>query len=625
MQKGAISVQAENIFPIIKKFLYSEHDIFLRELVANAIDATTKLKTLASCGEFTEEIGSDRIQILLDEKKKTLTIRDAGIGMTSEEVEKYLNQVAFSSAQEFLEKYQDTTGIIGHFGLGFYSAFMVADKVEVVTRSWKPDAEPVKWTCSGDPSYTLDKTKKTNRGTDVILHISDDSKEYLEKSKIEELLTKYCKFLPIEIQFGTKTKSEWEGEGENRKEIKEEVDNIINNTAPAWKKNPKDLKDEDYKAFYQELYPYHPEPLFWIHLNIDYPFNLTGILYFPKLTNSFEVQKNKIQLYCNQVYVTDEVKDILPEYLMLLHGVIDSPDIPLNVSRSYLQGDKNVKKINSYISKKVAERLTQLFKEDRAAFEQKWPDIAVFVKYGMLMDEKFFEETRKVTLLKNTEGTLTLLDEYVEKVKTTQTDKNERTIILYTHAAKEHGPQIHAAQQKGYDVILMDTVIDNHFIQHLESKLDKVSFARIDSGTLDELIKKEDNVESVLSADDQEKIKTLFKPVCEVDHAEVVLKAMSPNEMPVWIVRPEFMRRFRDMQSIQGGGMDMPEYFQCIVNSNHPMIAQNLLTQSEDQQKNTIQYLYRLAKVSQNMCKGEELTQFIQQSMDYLQKNPGTN
>ena len=460
MAKGQISVQTENIFPIIKKFLYSDQEIFLRELVSNAVDASSKLKTLSSKGEFSGELGDMTIDISLEEDK--LIIKDRGIGMTSEEVDKYLNQLAFSSAEEFLEKYKDEASIIGHFGLGFYSAFMVADKVEVITKSYK-DEPAAKWTCTGNPEYDLEPSDKTERGTEIILHISDDSKEFLEKARIDTLLNKYCKFLPFPIRFGTKTESNWEGEGDDRKEIKTEVDYVINEQEPLWKKSPSELSEDDYKEFYSYLYPYSMPPLFWIHLNIDYPFNLTGILYFPKVNNSIEIQKNKIQLYSNQVYVTDDVSQIVPEFLTLLHGVIDSPDIPLNVSRSYLQSDSNVKKITSYITKKVAEKLNSLFKDDRAAFEEKWSEISVFAKYGMISEEKFYDKAEKFCLLKNIKGEHYTFDEYKEKIEATQKDKHDKIIHLYSNDIKGHHSFIESAEGYGFDILEMDNIIDNHF------------------------------------------------------------------------------------------------------------------------------------------------------------------
>jgi len=532
MQKGSISVQTENIFPIIKQFLYSDQEIFLRELISNAVDATSKLKAMAAKGEYTGELGDLTIEVILDKENKKLTIRDKGIGMTEEEVKKYLNQVAFSSASEFLEKYKDEANIIGHFGLGFYSAFMVADRVEAITRSHQADAKGVTWACEGEPEYTIEENDKDFRGTDMVLYINDQSNEFLEESRIEELLNKYCKFLSVPIQFGTKTETSYEGEGEEQKEIKNEVPNIINDVAPAWKEKPADLDDETYKSFYKTLYPFSADPLFWIHLNIDYPFNLTGILYFPKLGNSIEVQKNKIQLYSNQVYVTDDVKEIVPEFLTLLHGVIDSPDIPLNVSRSYLQSDRNVKKITGYITKKVAEKLNELYKSDRKAFEEKWPDLNVFIKYGMISEEKFHDKAVQFALLQNTEGAFFTIDEYKEKVKGNQTDKYEKIVLLYTNNKVEHDIFIKSATNNGYDVLVFDTVIDNHFMQHLEYKLGDVTFVRVDSDTVDNLVQKDEEKESVLSEEEQNNIKSIFEDMVGLaDEAAAMLVVGAPADL----------------------------------------------------------------------------------------------
>lgn len=492
MQKGTISVQTENIFPIIKKFLYSDHEIFLRELVSNAVDATTKLQVLAQRGEVKGEIGDTHIEVILKPEDKQLIIRDRGIGMTEEEVLKYLNQIAFSSASEFLEKYKDSS-IIGNFGLGFYSAFMVADQVDVVTRSWKEGAEAVKWSCDGNPEFTIEKIEKADRGTDIILHINEENKDFLEKFKIDGLLEKYCRFLPIEIRFGTKTEYFDTGEGDDKKEESREVANIINETRPVWKKQPVDLKDEDYQAFYRQLYPMSPEPMFWIHLNIDYPFNLTGVLYFPKLGNAMEVSRNKIHLYCNQVFVTDDVRDIVPEWLLLLHGVIDSPDIPLNVSRSYLQSDGNVKKISEYITRKVADKLSELFKNDRPAFEQKWRDLGVFVKYGVVSDKKFEEKANAFTLIESLKDGFSLISEYKDKIAANQTDKHGKVIVIYTNDAEGQHAQIEAAQQHGFDVVRLDTVLDNHWMQNLEYRSDLgFTFVRVDSDTTDNLVQKDE-------------------------------------------------------------------------------------------------------------------------------------
>ena len=619
MAKGKISVQTENIFPIIKQFLYSDQEIFLRELVSNAVDATTKLKTLASLGELKGEIGDTKIEILLDNDNNTITIKDQGIGMTEAEVEKYLNQVAFSSAEEFLEKYKNQASIIGHFGLGFYSAFMVADKVDVITKSYKGD-DAVMWTCDGSPEFEITPNDKPDRGTEIVLHVSEDSKEYLEDSKISELLNKYCKFLPVEIKFGTKEVTKSEGEGEDKKEVKEEVDNIINNPNPLWKKKPNDLTDEDYKKFYSELYPFSQPPLFWIHLNIDFPFNLTGILYFPKLNNSLEVQKNKIQLYSNQVYVTDEVKDIVPEFLTLLHGVIDSPDIPLNVSRSYLQADSNVKKITSYITKKVAEKLASIFKEDRPLFEQRWDETGVFVKYGMISNEKFNDKAKDFVLLKNTDGEYFTVDEYKEKIKPNQTDKYDKVVCIYANNATEQYTYIQEAKEAGYEVLLLDNVIDNHFIQHLEYKGDGLTFVRVDSDTTDNLVQKDESKDSVLSEAEQEKVKSLFTDVLtDLKGGSIELKNLNPNQAPVMITKPEFMRRMKEMQMMQGMQMgDFPDAHNVIVNTNHPFIATKLLKKKKKGQEDAIQYLHKLALLNQNMLKGEDLAKFISKSMDLV-------
>ncbi|MEM1327861.1 MAG: molecular chaperone HtpG [Bacteroidota bacterium] len=621
MQKGNISVQAENIFPIIKQFLYSDREVFLRELVSNAVDATSKLKVLARKGEAIGEIGDTTIEVILDQEAKTLTIRDRGIGMTEEEVNKYLNQVAFSSAQEFLEKYQDDSSIIGHFGLGFYSAFMVAKKVDVLTKSYKEGAQAVKWSCEGNPEYVIEEIEKEERGTDVVLHINDSDAEFLENSRISELLNKYCKFLPIPIQFGMTTETSFEGEGDGQKEIKTEVPNIINNPEPIWKKQPSVLSDEDYTAFYNELHPFSTPPLFWIHLNIDYPFNLTGILYFPKLGNSIAEQRNKIQLYSNQVYVTDDVKEIVPEFLTLLHGVIDSPDIPLNVSRSYLQSDSNVRQITGYITKKVADKLNELFKKDRKGFEEKWSDLGVFIKYGMISEEKFYDKAEKFVLVKNTEGEFFTLEEYRTKVESEQTDKNDIVVFLYTNQPQEQHAYIQSARNRGYDVLEFDTIIDNHFMQQLESKMDKVSFVRVDADTVDALIEKEETVESVLNEEEEKSVATVFEGVTEgVTGASVSVKALSPDDAPVVITKNEFMRRFQEMQALQGnnGMAAFPESYNLVVNSNHSLIANKLLKGDEAEQKELAKYLYDLALLNQGMLKGKALAEFTQKALQFF-------
>jgi len=619
-QTGNIEVQSENIFPIIKQFLYSDQEIFLRELISNAVDATSKLKTLASKGEVDGDLGDLTIDIIIDKEAKTLTIRDRGIGMTESEVKKYLNQVAFSSAESFVKKYKDDANIIGHFGLGFYSAFMVSDKVEVFTRSYKKSGKAQRWECDGNPKFILEPTKKKERGTDIVLHIGEDSVEFLEEQRIQTLLDKYCKFLPVPIRFGTKTETNYEGEGEDKKAVETQIDNIVNNPNPAWKKKANKLKDEDYKAFYSELYPYSTPPLFWIHLDIDFPFKLTGILYFPKVTNAVEVQKNKIQLYSNQVYVTDDVSNIVPEFLTLLHGVIDSPDIPLNVSRSYLQSDANVKKITSYITKKVADKLNQLFKKDREAYEAKWKDIGVFVKYGMLSEEKFHDKGLKFGLLKNLEDKHFTIEEYREKIKPVQTDKNDKLVILYTNQKEQHYSYIESAKSKSYDVLEFDNIIDNHFMQHLEQKLGDVTFVRVDSDTVDNLVQKDETTESVLSEKEQEKVKTLFTDaIGDLKGGTIELKALSPTDHPIQITKPEFMRRMKEMQQLQGMQMgEMPEYHNVVVNSNHPLIAEKLIKMKGDKKNAFASHLHKLALLNQNMLKGEDLSAFVKKSIEYM-------
>jgi molecular chaperone HtpG len=623
MQTGRISVQTENIFPIIKKYLYSDQEIFLRELVSNAVDATVKLKALSGKGMIQGEIGDSTIDIILDKEQKTLTIRDRGIGMTAEEVEKYLNQVAFSSAHDFIEKYKLDHNIIGQFGLGFYSAFMVADHVDAITKSWQENSEGVKWSCDGNPEYTITPEEKSERGTDIVLHIGESGEEFLDSHRIEGLLKKYCRFLPVPIRFGTRKETIWEGEGEDEKSREVEVDNIVNNPNPLWKKQPADLSDQDYQKFYEELYPFSTPPMFWIHLNIDYPFNLTGVLYFPRLGNNFEVQKNKIQLYSNQVFVTDDVKQIVPEFLTLLHGVIDSPDIPLNVSRSYLQADSNVKKITGYITKKVSEKLHDLFKKDRNAFEEKWSDLGVFVKYGMISDEKFDERARQFILLKNVDDSCFTLEEYRDKVKELQTDKNNKVVFLYTHSATDHAAILGACKDRGYDVLTLPDVLDNHFIQHIESKLTDTSFVRIDSDTIDKLVQKEEKTEAVLSEKDQEIVKGIFEKVAKAPGVSITLEPMAPDAQPVQIVKPEFMRRFKEMQMLQGmGNTDaFPDMYNVVVNGNHPLVIQQLLNEPDaTQQEDLARHLYQLALLSHHMLRGEDLAGFVRRSVDMLGK-----
>jgi molecular chaperone HtpG len=610
MLKGNISVQTENIFPIIKKFLYSDQEIFLRELVSNAVDATTKLRTLAKRGEVAGEIGETNIEISIDKEAKTLTISDKGIGLTADEAQRYLSEVAFSSASEFMEKYQEGS-IIGHFGLGFYSAFMVAKQVVVVSKSYK-DAPAVRWTCDGTTEYTIEEADKTSRGSDIILHISDDELEYLDNYKIEGLLEKYCKFLPVEIVFGTETKEE------------KEVAKVINNPAPAWKKSPSELNDENYKSFYSELYPLSTPPLFWIHLNIDYPFNLTGILYFPKITNALEAQKSKVQLYCNQVFVTDDVKEILPEFLTLLHGVIDSPDIPLNVSRSYLQSDREVKKITQYITKKVADKLSEIFKSNREDYQQKWGDLGVFVKYGTISDEKFAERSTEFALFKTTDGEFFTLEEVKVKLKDKQTDKHSRLILIYTNTPQAHHAQIETAKANGYVVLEMDTIIDNHFMQHVEYKDQGLTFVRVDSDTVDNLVQKDEKRESVLSEDEQKKVKETFESLTKENpsvNIHVELKPLSPEDQPVQITRNEFMRRMSEMRQFQGmdfGGA-MPDSLNLVVNTNHPLVADRLLKiNTPSEQADFAQYLYDLAQLQQGMLKGADLTAFVKRSLAFV-------
>lgn len=569
MQKGRIGVTTENIFPIIKKFLYSDHEIFLRELVSNAVDATQKLKTLASVGDYKAELGDLTVRINLDKKKKTITVSDNGLGMTAEELDKYLNQIAFSSANDFLDKYKEqANAIIGHFGLGFYSSFMVSDKVEVITRSWQEGSKAVKWICDGSPEYQIEDAERESTGTDVILYIDSDSKEFLEESRIESLLNKYCKFLPVQIAFGKE--KEWKKD----KYVDTDKDKIINNTEPAWTRKPADLKDEDYSKFYRELYPVGDEPLFNIHLNVDYPFNLTGILYFPKIKNNIEIQKNKIQLYSNQVFVTDSVEGIVPEFLTLLHGVLDSPDIPLNVSRSYLQSDSNVKKISSHINKKVTERLADIFKENRPDFEKKWDDLKLFIEYGMLTDEKFYERASKFALFSNTEGKYFTYEEYEKIIRENQTDKNKNLVYLYSTNRDNQFSYIEKARAKGYDVLLMDGQLDTHLINHLESKFKDSRFVRVDADTVEKLIEKDEKFESKLTDDQKEILTKIFESqVRAKDHMTVMAEPMGENDSPVIITQSEFMRRMKDM-SAMGGGMsfygELPDSYNLVLNTNHP-------------------------------------------------------
>lgn len=682
--KGKIGVTSENIFPIIKKFLYSEHEIFLRELVSNAVDATQKLKTLALAGDFKGELKDPRIFISVNKKKRTITISDHGIGMTADEVKRYINQIAFSSAGDFLEKYKnDANAIIGHFGLGFYSAFMVSEKVEVITKSYQEDAEAVRWECEGSPQYKMETTEKENYGTDVILHLDKDSDNFLEKTKITELLNKYCKFLPIPIVFGKKT--EWK----DGKEQETEEDNVINNTEPAWVKKPADLKEEDYNEFYKELYPMNfDEPLFNIHLNVDFPFNLTGILYFPKIKSNIDIQRNKIQLYCNQVYVTDSVEGIVPEFLTLLHGVIDSPDIPLNVSRSYLQGDPNVKKISAHITKKVADRLNDLFKENRENFEKKWDDLKMFIEYGMITEEKFYEKAEKFFLFKNTDGKYFTIEEYKKLVETEQTDKDKQLIYLYASDVDSQYSYIKAAKEKAYDVLLFDGQLDMHFINHIESKFENQRFLRVDSDIIDNLIRKDEKIDAKLGEVEQQHVRIIFEGVLPEDSRYIASTAnMRPEDMPVLITNDEFMRRMKDMSKMGTGTnfyRDMPDSLRLVVNTNHPIVIkiseesekklaaklnkleeeavplraerdelneklkdkkdEEISQEDKDKRDNInkkireisdkksvilkesgkknklVNQLFDLALLSNNMLKGESLNSFVKRSLDLLEK-----
>ncbi len=627
-EKGTISIHTENIFPIIKKFLYSDNEIFLRELVSNAVDATQKLKRLSSLGEYKGEVGEVRVSVSLDKEAKTITISDMGIGMTAEEIKKYINQVAFSGATEFMEKFKeakDANEIIGKFGLGFYSAFMVADKVEINTLSYQDGSQPARWICDGSTSFEIVEGDRNTRGSDVVLHINEESAEFLDEHKLRAILLKYGQFLPIPIQFGTKTESIPDGEDEEGKpKYKEvEVDDIINNTAPIWTKSPSELTDEDYLGFYQELYPYSEEPLFWIHLNVDYPFNLTGVLYFPKVKNEMELQRNKIKLYSRQVFITDEVKDIVPEFLMLMHGVIDSPDIPLNVSRSFLQADGNVKKINSYITKKVADKLSELFKADRKAFEDKWKDIGLFIKYGMVSDEKFYDRAKDFVLLNNVHNNYFTLPEYAEKVKTEQTNKEGNVVYLYSNdTAKQHGFSSNA-EKRGYDVLLMDGPLDNHFISQMEQKLEKTQLKRVDADVLDKLIEKDIQIESVLSEDESKTVKELFDKAIDKSSMNVEVTGLSPDEMPVTVTMDEFMRRMKDMSKMGGGGMmgfygNLPDNYKVSVNGNHKLIKRMLETKDEDTQKRLARQAFDLALLSQGMLTGADLTAFVARSVDLI-------
>ncbi|SEN50093.1 molecular chaperone HtpG [bacterium A37T11] len=626
-EKGNISIHTENIFPVIKKFLYSDNEIFLRELVSNAVDASQKIKRLASLGQYHGETGDLTIDIVLNEEAKTITISDKGIGMTADEIKKYINQIAFSGATEFVEKFKeakDANEIIGRFGLGFYSAFMVADVVEIQSLSYQDGSQSARWVCDGSTEFELTDGNRTYRGTDIILHINKDSEEFLDKGKIQGILDKYARFLPIPIRFGTKTTSEPDGEDEEGKTKYKsvEVDNIINNTHPAWTKSPSELKDEDYINFYRELYPYtFDEPLFWIHLNVDYPFNLTGILYFPKVKNDFEVQKDKIKLYSRQVFITDEVKDIVPEFLMLLHGVIDSPDIPLNVSRSFLQADSNVKKINTYITKKVADKLNELFKTERKGFEEKWNDIAVFVKYGMLTDEKFAEKALDFCLLKNTNGELFTLTEYAAKVKDFQQDKDGNLVYLYASDLAGQDSYIASAKQKNYDVLVFDSPIDSHFVSLLEQKSEKTQLKRVDADIIENLIKKEEKASLELSTEETEQVKTLFEKAISRDHMKVEVDALPTDALPVTVTMDEFIRRMKDMAKT-GGGMGfygtMPDSYKVTVNGNHPLIKRILNGENQEEQQQLAKQAFDLALLSRGLLTGAELTDFVKRSVSLI-------
>ena len=648
MSKGNIGVTSDNIFPVIKKFLYSDHEIFLRELISNAVDATQKLKTLSSVGEVKGDLGDLRVRVSIDKNKKTLTVSDHGIGMTAEEVDKYINQIAFSGAEEFVNKYKDKTeAIIGHFGLGFYSAFMVSKKVEIFSLSYQEDAKAVHWSCEGDPEYTMEETIKAERGTDIVLHIDDEFSQYLEDATIEGLLKKYCKFLPVEIAFGKK--KEWK----DGKEVELDEENIINDVNPAWTRKPSELKDEDYDKFYHELYPMQfEEPLFHIHLNVDYPFNLTGILYFPKIKSNLDVHRNKIQLYCNQVYVTDEVENIVPEYLTLLHGVIDSPDIPLNVSRSYLQSDNNVKKISGYITKKVADKLMELYKADKEEFAKKWDDIKMFIQFGMLTDEKFYEKAKDFALLKNLDGKYATLDEYKAQVKDAQTDKDGNLVLLYTNDPDAHYTYIERAKAKGYDVLLMDGELDVHCMSQAEQKAEdnKLRFVRIDSDTIENLIKKEDQAKDTYSAEQKEGLRKAFENLLPSAEDKlrytVTCEAAAADALPVFLTQNEFMRRMKEMSAHQQGMSfygQMPDSYNLVVNTAHPLIQELAAKESSEQvneevekdgKKETevktvyklegedekIKQLIDIALLASGQLKGEALAKFVNRSVDLLKE-----
>ncbi len=625
-EKGTISIHTENIFPIIKKFLYSDHEIFLRELVSNAVDAIQKAKRLVSMGQFNGELGEPLVQVKLDKEAKTITISDNGIGMTAEEIKKYINQIAFSGAEDFLAKFKeakDANEIIGQFGLGFYSAFMVAEKVVIQTLSYQADAVPARWENDGSTTFEISEGNRTTRGTDVILYVNEENKEFLEEHRLQQILDKYAKFLPVPVQFGTRTESEPDGEDEEGKPKYKsvEVPNIINTATPVWTKQPADLKDEDYLNFYRELYPFSEDPLFWIHLNVDYPFNLTGVLYFPKIKNDLELQRNKIKLFSRQVFITDEVKDIVPEFLMLLHGVIDSPDIPLNVSRSFLQADSNVKKINTYITRKVADKLAGLFKNERKSFEEKWNDIGIFVKYGAISEPKFWEKAKEFVLLTNTKKEFYTLNEYAEKVKENQTDKDGNLIYLYSVNADRQDGYIQAAEKRGYDVLLLDSPLDNHFISHLERDLEKTQIKRVDADVPEKLIDKGDTPESSLSEEQTKDLKEVFEKAITKPGMEVTVENLSPEGMPVTVTMDEFMRRMKDMASL-GGGMSfygqMPDRYKVAVNANHPLAAKILSETNAETRTALALQAFDLALLSQGMLTGADLTSFVERSVKLI-------
>lgn len=629
MKTGQINVSTENIFPIIKKFLYSDHEIFLRELVSNAVDASQKLKVLAATGEYKGELGDLKVEVLLDKEAKTLTIRDNGIGMTEEEIDKYINQIAFSGAEEFVKMYEGKEGaesIIGHFGLGFYSGFMVSEKVQIQTLARYEGAQAVQWESNGSPEYTITNIEKTTRGTDIVLFITEESIEFLEKTRIQGILDKYCKFLPIPVFFGNKTEYIDSPEGEKDedgkvKRVSVDVPNQVNNPSPAWTKAPVDLKDEDYQSFYRELYPMtFEDPLFHIHLNVDYPFNLTGILYFPKIKENVEVQRNKINLYCNQVFITDSVAEIVPEFLTLLHGVIDSPDIPLNVSRSYLQSDSNVKKISAHITKKVADKLADMFKKDRADFESKWDDLKIFVEYGMLSDDKFAEKAKSFALIKNTDGKFYTIDELKEQLAPLQTNKDGKVVALYTHSLEEHFSFVKQAKDRGYQVAIIDGPLAPHWISKIEQSIENIQFARVDADTLDQLIQKEGELPVKLTEDQQTTLKPLFESAVNAQKFKVEFKSMAETDAPIIITQPEFIRRMMEQQRTGGGGFfgAFPETYNLVVNANHAKIEGLLQENNEAEKTSKVKQLTDLALLSQGMLKGEELTNFIERSIDFI-------